>query len=73
MNRVNPQAPSLGPYIFAFVAGAITFSPHNSGTGEADRNEAKENARVRAAIADKLLDRLAGAYLATSVRRRPLL
>jgi len=73
MTRTNTQAPNLGPYIIAFVAGAMALSPRDSGTGKADRSVAAENARVRGAIADKLLDRLAGAYQATSMRRRPLL
>jgi hypothetical protein len=72
MTRPNTQPPNLGPYILAFVAGAIALS-RDSRSGEADRSRAEEDARVRAAIADKLLDRLAGAYRATSARRRPLL
>ena len=57
----------LGPYVFAFVAGAIALSTLSQAR-KAEREEADENAKARAAIADKLIDRFTGLYRARTVR-----
>jgi len=63
MTHANPVAHNLGPYVLAFVAGAVALSG-NDKTSDAERAQPDENAKARAAILDKLLDRLALLYRA---------
>jgi hypothetical protein len=71
MNRATSLTNDrLGPYVFAFAAGAIALSGLGR-TRQADQQTA--DAKARAEIADKLLDRLISLYRARQPRRRLLL
>jgi hypothetical protein len=72
---MNPTIDRLGPYVFAFAAGAIALSTlASTRKAEDDRLEdaSMKNDRARDEIANKLLSRLATRYRAPQARRRPL-
>lgn len=63
----DPSNARLGPYVFAFAAGAIALSSL-AATRKATDDAKTENDKARAEIANKLLDRLTILYRAPSVR-----
>ncbi|HVY87759.1 MAG TPA: hypothetical protein VG942_02770 [Hyphomonadaceae bacterium] len=69
MTQARSTAHTLGPYVLAFLAGAIALS-RNEKPGEAARVQADENAKARSAIVDKLVDRLALLYRTRRMPRR---
>lgn len=71
MTRTSPSAHNLSPYILAFVAGAVALSAKNE-PGDSKRASPDENAKARAEIMDKLIDRLALLYQTPRATRRRL-
>jgi hypothetical protein len=69
-HATNPTNDRLGPYVFALAAGAIALSGLAQ-TRMMDEQRAAD-AKARAAIADKLLNRFASLYQAPPARRRRL-
>jgi hypothetical protein len=70
IRATNPANDRLGPYVFALAAGAIALSGLAQ-TRLIDEKRAAD-AKARAAIADKLLNRFASLYQAPPARRRRL-
>lgn len=64
----NPANDRLGPYVFAFAAGAIALSSFVKTRGVPD--EQADDAKARAEIANKLIDRLANLYRVQPARSR---
>ena len=63
----------LGPYVMAFVAGAVAFSSLTQAQRPtADAKSSDSVTEAGATIAEKLLDRLATLYQERQARLRPL-